>query len=209
MLDRKVTVVITTAVLIIVFTGFEKQHNATMREATEPSLCLLAEDLYMAAPAAPSIPDNRMRSAVASPGIQAGRGKQRISDDELYLLAKIIECEARDEPFDGKLAVGLVVLNRVRSPKFPNTIEGVIFQKGQFQPITDGGWATKEPSPEAFDAARRVLEGVDVNGENGRPVGDAKFFIYEAIADQSSIGWFKSKLQYVTTIGNHDFYTYR
>jgi N-acetylmuramoyl-L-alanine amidase len=197
MLGRKMSMAIVTAILIIVLTGVEQQYT------------VVGEDLYMAVPAAPVIPDAKMRSSVTRPSQQAGRGKQRVNDTEYYLLAKIIECEARDESFEGKLAVGLVVMNRVKSPRFPNTIEGVIFQKGQFQPVVDGGWTSKEPSPASFEAAYQALEGVGVIGENGEPVGDAMFFIYESIADQGSIEWFKSKLRYVTTIGNHDFYTYR
>ncbi|MBA1333668.1 MAG: hypothetical protein HPY66_0061 [Firmicutes bacterium] len=166
-------------------------------------------DNYMETPAAPVLPDLRMKSVVARPKVQVSRGTgQEISDWELYLLAKMIECEARYEPYEGKVAVGAVILNRVKSSKFPNTIEGVIFQKGQFQPISDGGWEKKEPSKQSYNAAEEALRGIKPTGENGEDVGNALFFIYEEIAGERAVWWFKSRLRYITSIGNHDFYTY-
>lgn len=166
-------------------------------------------DNYIKAPAAPVLPDLRMKSAVARPMLQVSRGAgQEISDRELYLLAKMIECEARYEPYEGKVAVGAVILNRVNSSKFPNTIEEVIFQKGQFQPISDGGWEKKEPSKQSYNAAEEALRGIKPTGENGEDVGNALFFLYEKVAGERAVRWFKSRLRYVTSIGNHDFYTY-
>ncbi len=166
------------------------------------------EDTYLDAPAVALMPQPKMRPAVAHPKMQAGRGFSEIGERDLYLLARMIECEARYEPYEGKVAVGVVVLNRVMSGRFPNTIEGVIFQKGQFQPMTDGGWESKEPSELAYKAAREALEGKKPVGKNGQTVGNALFFIYEDLADQGAAKWFKNKLNYVTTIGNHDFYEY-
>ena len=53
-------------------------------------------------------------------------------------MASIINCEAGSEPYQGKLAVGIVVMNRVSSKSFPNSIKGVIYQKGQFSPVRNG-----------------------------------------------------------------------
>ncbi len=167
-----------------------------------------AEDAYLSVPAVTLLQEQRMMSATSNPGIIASRGMCVANKDELYLLAKIIECEARYEPYDGKVAVGVVVLNRVMSEKFPDTIEGVIFQKGQFQPIKDGGWSSKEPREEAYKAAMEALAGEKPTGNNGQTVGNALFFMYESIAGKGAAKWFKEKLKYVTTIGNHDFYGY-
>lgn len=60
------------------------------------------------------------------------------ADSDAYLLGAIIQCEAEGEPYEGKLAVGSVVLNRVKSSYFPNTITGVIYQKNQFSPVASG-----------------------------------------------------------------------
>lgn len=185
--------VILAAVTILLtgFTGSEK---------------VCSEDMYMDAPAVMPLLQPAMKSAVAYPKAEAGTGFTQISEGEIYLLAKIIECEARYEPYEGKVAVGSVVLNRVMSRRFPNTLEAVVFQKGQFQPVTDGGWDSKEPSEESYMAAYEVLEGRKPIGDNGQPVGNALFFIYEDLAGERASKWFKDRLEYVTTIGNHDFY---
>ena len=115
------------------------------------------EDAYLDAPAVALLQEQRMMPAVAAPKTTVSRGNIGTNAEDLYLLAKIIECEARYEPYDGKVAVGAVVLNRAMSERFPNTIKGVIFQKGQFQPITDGGWDSKEPSEQSYRAARKPL----------------------------------------------------
>jgi spore germination cell wall hydrolase CwlJ-like protein len=186
-------IVTVVAVLSAGFTGHEEAGH---------------EDTYMDVPAVALLPGARMRPAVAHPKIQAGGGFSEVSDGELYLLAKIIECESRYEPYQGKVAVGSVVLNRVMSGKFPNTIEGVIFQKGQFQPVTDGGWESKEPSELSYKAAYEALEGKRPAGENGQSVGNAQFFIYEDLAGSGASKWFRDRLKFVTTIGNHDFYSF-
>ena len=64
--------------------------------------------------------------------------KRRYSKADLRLMASIINCEAGSEPYQGKLAVGIVVMNRVSSKSFPNSIKGVVYQKGQFSPVRNG-----------------------------------------------------------------------
>lgn len=66
------------------------------------------------------------------------KSKKRYSKADLRLMASIINCEAGSEPYQGKLAVGIVVMNRVSSKSFPNSIKGVIYQKGQFSPVRNG-----------------------------------------------------------------------
>ncbi|MEH7239368.1 cell wall hydrolase [Bacillus sp. JJ1562] len=68
------------------------------------------------------------------------------SAQELDLLARIVRSEAQAEPFEGKVAVAAVVLNRLESPKYPDTIQGVIYQRGQFQPVKNG--AINKPADE-------------------------------------------------------------
>lgn len=84
------------------------------------------------------------------------------SAEDLELLACIIQCEAEGEPYEGKLAVGSVVLNRVASSSFPNTIMGVIYQEGQFSPVASGRMAARlaaGANSECYQAAREVLNG--------------------------------------------------
>lgn len=85
------------------------------------------------------------------------------TEANVNLLAQIISAEARGESYEGQVAVGAVVLNRVEHPSFPDTISGVIYQKGAFTAITDGQfWEPIEAS--CYDAARDALNGWDPTG---------------------------------------------
>ena len=77
-----------------------------------------------------------------------------------YLLARIIYAEARGEPYVGQVAVGAVVLNRVKSSSFPNTISGVIYQAGAFDAVSDGQ-INLAPDDESIRAARDAMNGWD------------------------------------------------
>lgn len=84
------------------------------------------------------------------------------ADSDHYLLGAIIQCEAEGEPYEGKLAVGSVVMNRVKSSYFPNTISGVIYEKGQFSPVASGRLAYRLSAgvnSECLRAAQEVLNG--------------------------------------------------
>ena len=95
-------------------------------------------------------------------GASESSGAYPASAEDLELLACIIQCEAEGEPYIGKLAVGSVVLNRVASSSFPNTIMGVIYQSGQFSPVASGRMAARlaaGANSECYQAAREVLNG--------------------------------------------------
>lgn len=84
------------------------------------------------------------------------------SASDVDMLASIIECEAGGEPYEGKLAVGSTVLNRVSSTRWPNSISGVIYQSGQFTPVTSGRFAlvlARGANATCYQAAREVLGG--------------------------------------------------
>lgn len=118
--------------------------------------------------------------------------------DEVYWLSKIIEAESRGEPMTGKIAVGNVVLNRVRSDQFPDTVYQVIFDRKhgvQFSPVADGS-INRTPSADSVIAAKICLEGYTVSR-------DVLYFINASIAGSY---WVTYNRPYVTTIGNHDFY---
>lgn len=83
-------------------------------------------------------------------------------DDMVHLLARLVNGEARGESYEGQVAVAAVILNRVKSPKFPNTIASVIYQKGQFSCVTDGQF--NEPIEEnstVYKAAQEAMNGAD------------------------------------------------
>lgn len=121
------------------------------------------------------------------------------SQDDLYWLSRIIEAEAGSEPYNGKVAVGNVILNRVKSKEFPNTIHGVIFEYygsiPQFSPVANGS-IYNNPSQESIQAAKDALNGA-------RPVGNATYFFNPAKASGS---WIVKNKTYLSRIGGHAFY---
>ena len=92
------------------------------------------------------------------------RKKKKYSKSDLRLMASIINCEAGSEPYQGKVAVGIVVMNRVSSKSFPNSIKGVIYQKGQFSlkkrlKQYDAKRTGSKQWKSCISAAKRVLQG--------------------------------------------------
>ena len=90
-----------------------------------------------------------------------------VSQGDLDLMAAIIECEAGGEPYEGKIGVGAVVMNRVRSAQFPNSISEVIYQSGQFTPAASGKLASvlsRGARQDCYDAARDVFAGANTVG---------------------------------------------
>ena len=125
-------------------------------------------------------------------------GDKFYNSDEVFWLARIIHAESEGEPLLGKIAVGNVVLNRVKSAYYPNTIYGVIFDRKygvQFSPILDGT-IYNTPGYNSVLAAKICLEGYDV-------VGGAFFFLNTKLATSS---WIPKNRDYAFTIGHHDFY---
>ena len=118
--------------------------------------------------------------------------------DDLYWLSRIISAEAKGEPFKGQIAVGNVVLNRVRSNSYPNTIYGVIFDRKygtQFSPVSSGTIYQK-PSASAVIAAKICLEGYTLS--------DSILFFYNPSI--ATTHWIDRTRPYVFTIGQHKFY---
>ena len=115
------------------------------------------------------------------------------SSSEVYLLAKTIYAEGRGEPYTGQVAIGAVVLNRVRSSQFPNTISGVVYQKHAFTAVSDGQ-INLTPNETAMKAARDAINGWD-------PTGGALYYYNPAVATSS---WIFDR-QTITVIGKHVF----
>lgn len=123
----------------------------------------------------------------------SSRGGERIEGANVYLLAQAIHGEARGEPYLGKVAVAAVILNRVSDPRFPNTIEGVIYQPGAFSAVSDGQ-ITLAPDEESLRAARDALNGWD-------PTYGAIYYYNPAKATSS---WIWSREVHLV-IGKHHF----
>lgn len=115
--------------------------------------------------------------------------------EEGKILLKIAMAEAEGESVEGKALVMMVVLNRVWSEDFPDSISEVVFQKGQFSPTDDGGryWNT-EPDPGCYEAYSMVL-----NGWN-----ESQGALYFCASGVSS--WMEENTEYLYTVGNHDFF---
>ena len=130
------------------------------------------------------------RAAAASASVATQHEATSASVDDTTLLAAIIQCEAGSECYEGKVAVGAVVLNRVRSGSYPNSISGVIYQRSQFSPVGSGSLArvlaSGNISSSCRQAAADALAGSDptggrknfhrVDGSNGLVIGNHVFF---------------------------------
>lgn len=118
--------------------------------------------------------------------------------DEIFWLGRIIEAESGGEPKHGKIAVGNVILNRVKSDEYPDTIYGVIFDRKygtQFQPVSNGA-IYNTPSAESLSSAKLALSGTNVAGES-------LYFLNPRI---STNFWIVNNRKFLKTIGRHDFY---
>lgn len=115
------------------------------------------------------------------------------NSSNLNLLARLVYAEARGEPYTGQVAVAAVVLNRVKSSSFPNTVSGVIYQSGAFSVVSDGQ-INLTPNTTAYNAAKDALNGWD-------PSYGSIYYFNPKTATNS---WIWSR-PHVVTIGNHRF----
>jgi N-acetylmuramoyl-L-alanine amidase len=119
-----------------------------------------------------------------------------VTDSDVYLMAQIVYAESRSEPYEGKVAVASVILNRLQSPGFPKSIKGVIMQKNAFSCLVNGQ-IDVIPDKVSYDAVLEALTGKD-------PTNKAVFFYNPRIA--TSI-WMKNiGKTNVKPIGNHVFF---
>ena len=122
-------------------------------------------------------------------------GEQYYNADDLFWLSRVIYTESGNQPLEGKMAVGNVVMNRVKHPSFPSTIEGVLAQKNQFTTYWSGHIARSTPNAESVIAAKLVLDGGVVE-----EVKNALYF------DSAASSWASRNRTCVAVIGGHRFY---
>ena len=131
-------------------------------------------------------------------GMQSSGGSSASSgsntNGNLYLLARLVYGEARGEPYKGQVAVAAVVLNRVKSSKFPNSVSGVIYQSGAFSVVSDGQ-INLTPDETAIKAARDAMNGYD-------PTNGCLYYYNPA---KTTNKWMLSK-PVLLRIGNHAFF---
>lgn len=133
---------------------------------------------------------NRKSSRPGMDDVQVSRG---VSRQDLMTLARVVNGEARGEPFEGQVAVAAVILNRTHSGIFPSSINGVVYEPGAFDAVSDGQvWL--QPNAEAIRAAKLALEGYD-------PTGDAIYYWNPA---KTTNAWIWSR-PIIKQIGRHVF----
>ncbi len=115
------------------------------------------------------------------------------NDANIELLARVINGEARGEPYEGQVAVGAVVLNRVEHPSFPNSISGVVYQKGAFTAVDDG-----QINAQMYASSRRAARDA-INGWD--PTNGAIYYYNPKTATNK---WIRTR-EVVCTIGRHVF----
>lgn len=120
-----------------------------------------------------------------------------VSEEDLLLLQKIVMAEAEGEPYQGKVAVANVVLNRLRSANYPDTIYEVIYQKSQFSPVANGRLKRVKPNEDSIKAVNAALSGVK------EVTDDTYFFLSLKLAQDLTVHHSRT---YAKTIGNHTFY---
>lgn len=126
----------------------------------------------------------------------SGSENIHLSENDIYLMAQVVYGESRGEPYEGKVAVASVILNRVVSNEFPNTVNEVIFQPKAFSCVVDGS-INVIPTTECFNAVYDAIYGYD-------PTGEAVFFYNPSIATCS---WMQSVDKTDTiSIGQHLFF---
>lgn len=126
-----------------------------------------------------------------------------ISEEDYEVLLRIVEAEAGGEDIEGKMLVAGVVMNRVESDEFPDTIKEVVFQRSehsvQFSPAYSGRYYTVVVSEETIEAVNRVLEGEDITG-------GALYFAARQRADSEKMRWFDENLTFLFAHGGHEFF---
>ena len=130
---------------------------------------------------------------LAALGITKTPTSGEYTESEIALLARIISAESRGEPYEGQVAVGAVILNRIAHPSFPNTLSGVIYQPGAFSCLTDGQ-VNATVTESAKKAAQDAINGWD-------PSGGAIYYYNPA---KSTNKWIFSR-PVINTIGSHRF----
>ncbi|WP_053075104.1 LysM peptidoglycan-binding domain-containing protein [Ornithinibacillus californiensis] len=144
-----------------------------------------------------TIPSGSIATTPTDTSITAEQ-QSEVNQEDVEWLAKMIYSEGRGESIEGQIAIGAVIMNRVNSPLFPNTIKEVLFEKSygyyQFTPAETGVIHTAEPNGQNYEAAERALNGED-------PTNGALFFYNPDKASSSYLG---SRVV-STTIGNHVF----
>ena len=122
-----------------------------------------------------------------------------LSDSDYDTLLRIVQAESGGCDIIGKILVANVILNRVDSDEFPNSIHGVVYQKSQFSPVIDGSINRCKVSEETREAVERALNGED-------PSEGALYFMNRSRSAAKNVRWFDTKLSFLFKHGEHEFF---
>ena len=127
-----------------------------------------------------------------------------LDEESLEILCRIVEAEAGTEDEEGRMLVANVVLNRVESRRFPDTVKGVVFQQGggkyQFSPVATGSYYHVNVSEKTREAVEKVLRGEDSSQ-------GALFFVNRYAAKTENMNWFDAKCTFLFAHGRHEFFS--
>ncbi|HHV64376.1 MAG TPA: spore cortex-lytic protein [Peptococcaceae bacterium] len=166
----------------------EKGLQKTSKNSLENEIVFVIEQLPLK-----EVQNRKLASKTAVNEQNLSRSAGAVTRDDLEILARIIYAEARGESFEGQVAVGAVVLNRVQHPDFPKTIREVIYQPGQFTAVKDKQ-IELTPDERAYQAAQAALEGLD-------PSNGALYYYNPKTATDK---WIRTR-SVIRNIGNHCF----
>ncbi len=127
-----------------------------------------------------------------------------LDDESTEILCRIVEAEAGSEDEKGRMLVANVIMNRVESSRFPNTVKGVVFQKGggvyQFSPVATGSYYRVKVSEKTRKAVERVLMGEDESK-------GALYFVNRHATNPDNMRWFDTRCKALFTYGRHEFFS--
>lgn len=200
--DTVSAVSVQAALLAVPVTTVSAADVPVSADAAETAAAVPANDAVQQAVAAPAAEATASVQADASAvnstaadtaAVAAASAPAGVSPDDYNALCRIVQAEAGNEPQDGKLLVADVIINRVADPSFPNSIQSVINQGGQFTPVSNGAYSSAVPSADTIAAVNRALAGENISQ-------GALYFK----SVRSSSSWSTKTLLF--NYGNHNFY---
>ena len=192
--------------------------NAINQIVEIPTVNQIDEDIHSLTSVQNNVPENRNQSEASAEEKKKEADMQEVtnignenigktsivSGEDYEILCRIVEAEATGEDLQGKTLVANVILNRVKSEDFPDTVKEVVFQKTgdnvQFSPMADGRYERVVITEETQAAVENALEGDDKSQ-------GALYFSSRSKADPTNMSWFDENLDWLFQYGNHEFYT--
>ena len=143
--------------------------------------------------------DSEERASKEKEPVNLGERKMELSEDEYQVLLKIVQAEAGNCDTKGKILVANVILNRMESEKFPDTVRGVVYQRHQFSPVSNGSINRCKVTGETVYAVDRALNGED-------PSEGALYFMNRRASAGSNVRWFDNHLDFLFKHEQHEFF---